>query len=96
MLVSLIIWVVIGAIVGAIAIKFVDTRGDSPMLGIGAAVAGAVIVGGAHRFLSGNVELWSVLGMCLAAVGAAAGAAIYHLIRSRSISHDRQSVRSSY
>jgi uncharacterized membrane protein YeaQ/YmgE (transglycosylase-associated protein family) len=96
MLVSLIIWVVLGAVVGAIATKFVNTRGDSPLLGIGAAVAGAVVLGFAYRLASGNPEAWGVFALLFAVIGAALGAAAYHLIRSRSISRDRQTVRSSY
>lgn len=96
MIVSLILWIVLGVIVGAIATKFVDLRGDSPILGISAATAGAIVLGLCYRMFSGNVELWSVLGLILAALGAAVGVVVYHLIRSRSIGHDRQTVRSSY
>lgn len=96
MLLSLISYLVIGAVVGAIATKIVDLRGDSPLLGVGAALAGAVLLGMIYRFASGNVELWSLLGLGLAVVGAAVGVTIFHLVRSRSISRDRQTVRSSY
>ena len=96
MLVSIIIWVVLGAIVGAIASKFVDMRGDSPLIGIGAAAAGALVLGLVYRIASGNPETWSILGLALAAIGGVVGVTVFHLIRARSISRDRQTVRSSY
>ncbi len=96
MLISFIIWIVLGTVIGMIATKFVDTRGDSPILGIAAAVGGAVVLGILYRLVSGDVERWSILALILAAVGAAAGAAVFHVIRSRTISRGRQTVRSSY
>lgn len=96
MFVTLIIWVVLGLAIGAIATRFVDLRGDSPILGIAAAAAGALIFGLVYRMLSGNVETWSVLGILFAAIGGGVGAAAFHLVRARSIGRDRQTVRSSY
>ena len=96
MVVSLLVWMFLGAVVGAISTKFVDTRGDSPIVVVGAAAGGAVLFGLTHRFISGDIELLSVLGLILVAIGAGAGAAIYHVVRARSISRDRQTVRSSY
>ena len=58
MMLSVVIWIVLGVMVGAIASKFVDTRGDSPILGIGAAAGGAVVLGmgsmGAGRLNAGS------------------------------------------
>lgn len=97
MMLSFVVWIVLGAVVGAIATKFVDTRGDSPILGIGAAAGGAVVLGLAYRLLLGSAETqWSVMALGSALLGAAVGAAVFHLVRSRSISRDRQTVRSSY
>lgn len=96
MLLSLIAWIAIGVVVGLIATKFVDTRGDSPIVGIASAAAGAVVLGLGYRLISGNPDTWSIMGLVLAAIGAAVGAAAFHLVRARSIGRDRQTVRSSY
>jgi uncharacterized membrane protein YeaQ/YmgE (transglycosylase-associated protein family) len=96
MVYSLLVWIVLGAVIGAIATKFVDLRGDSPILGLAAAVGGAILLGLVYRFSTGNAELWSIFGLVFALIGAAGGVAAFHLVRARSISRDRQTVRSSY
>ena len=90
-------WVVIGMVVGFIASKLVNLRGDDPRLGIGVAAVGAVVAGAIYSFVSGDgvspLNVWSLV---LAAAGGAAGALIWHLVRSRFISHDSYTVRRSY
>ena len=97
MAIGIISWIVIGLVAGFIATKFVNLRGDDPLVGIICAVVGGIVGGVLFSVISGRgVVPWDLWSMLVAAVGAAAGAAIYHIIRSRSISHGQQSVRRSY
>ena len=82
-------WIVVGVIVGWIATLFVDLRGDQPLIGILAGVGGALIGGLLGVFLLGGTwGTWTVYDLLWPAVGAALAAAIYHGIRSKSISRD--------
>jgi uncharacterized membrane protein YeaQ/YmgE (transglycosylase-associated protein family) len=90
-------WIVIGAIVGVIASKFVNLRGDDVRFGIGCAIAAAVVAGILHAVIGGGgLSPWQPWGAVFAAIGGVAGAATWHVIRSRSISHDGGTVRRSY
>lgn len=90
-------WIVVGIIIGFIASKFVDLHGDDIRFGLAAAVAGAVVAGVLHAVISGKgLNPWQMWGAIFAAVGGIVGVAIYHVIRSRSISHDKGTVRRSY
>ena len=82
-------WIVVGLIIGWIATLFVDLRGDQPLIGILAGVAGAIVGGLLGVFMLGGVwGTWSVYDLLWAAVGAAIAAALYHGIRSKSISRE--------
>jgi hypothetical protein len=86
-----------GAIVGFIATKAVNLRGDAPILSIGCAAAGGLVAGIIYGIASGNgVTTWSVWGVVTAAIGGLVAAVVWHVIRSRSISHDRYVPRQSY
>ncbi len=90
-------WVLLGLLVGFIVSKLVDLRGDDPLIGILAGLGGGIVGGIAHAVVSGRgVVAWDVWNLLFAMIGAAAGASLWHAIRSRSISHDRGTVRSSY
>lgn len=90
-------WIVAGAIVGLVVSKMVNLRGDDPKLGIGAAAAGAVAAGILHAMISGTaVSAWNMWSVLSAALGAVVAVVVWHLIRSRSISHDVQTSRRSY
>lgn len=96
MVLTLITWVVLGLIIGAIGNMLVDLRGDTPIFGIAAAVGGAVVLGFAHAYFSGRgVITWDLWSLIFVAVGAATGALLYHMIRGRSIVKGHQSVRYS-
>src|SRR3954452_17040314 len=96
-IVSIFGWVVVGIIVGFIASKLVDLHGDDIRFGLAAAVAGAVVAGILQAVISGNgLNPWQPWGAAFAAIGAAVGAAAWHLIRSRSITHERGTVRRLY
>ena len=85
MLIGIIGWIVLGVVVGFIASKVVNLKGDDPGLGIGLAALGGVIGGWLFSAISGSpvtkFDVWSLL---FAAIGAALFAAIWHVVRSRS------------
>ena len=95
--VILLTWVVTGLVVGFIASKFVNLRGDDPKIGIGAAAGGAVLAGIVYALIGdAGVSTWTWWAVLFAAVGAALAVVVWHLVRSRSISHDKYVPRSSY
>ena len=90
-------WLVVGVLVGFIASKLVHLRGDDPRFGMVAAVAGAVIAALVYVVASGaGLAVWSGRALMWAAVGAAAAAALWHLVRSRFIPRDAYVERRSY
>ena len=90
-------WVITGLLVGVIATKFVNLRGDDPKLGFMAGVAGALVAGLTSSMVSGTgVSAWSWWSVLFAAVGAAVAVTVWHAVRSRSISHARYVPRRSY
>lgn len=90
-------WLVVGLLVGFVASKVVNLRGDDPRFGIGAAVLGAVVAAVVYTVASGaGVSAWNAWSLLWAAVGATVGAVAWHAIRSRSISHDSYVARRSY
>ena len=93
----LVSWIAIGLLVGFIGGKFVNMRGDDPRLGYGVAGAAAVVVGALYCILSGvGVETWSMKSMIFAAIGAALAIVVWHLVRSKFVSHDSYTTRRSY
>lgn len=96
-IVSIFGWIVVGTIVGFIISKFVNLRGDDVRLSLGCAAGGALVAGILHAVITGNgLNPWQPWGAVFAAVGGVVGAVTWHAIRSRSISHDRQTIRRSY
>ena len=90
-------WLVAGLVVGFVANKVVNLRGDDPKIGLGAAVGGALLAGVLFAVIGDTgTEAWSWWGFTLAALGATAGAVAWHAVRSRSISHAGYTRRSSY
>ena len=90
-------WIVAGLLVGFVVSKMVNLRGDDPKLGIGAAAAGAFGAGVLYATLGETgVGAWSWWGLLYAAAGATVAVVGWHLVRSRSISHERYVPRSSY
>ena len=97
MFVGILGWLIVGVVVGFVVSKVTNLRGDDPKLGIFAAVGGAVGAGALHAMISGSgVSAWNPWSVLFAAIGAVVGVLSWHLIRSRSISHGRQTIRSSY
>ena len=97
MILGVIGWIVVGVVVGFVATKLVNLRGDDPRLSIGVAAAGAVVAGTLYTMISGNgVSAWNAWSIVCAALGATVGAIAWHAVRSRYISHERYTPRSSY
>jgi uncharacterized membrane protein YeaQ/YmgE (transglycosylase-associated protein family) len=97
MLFGIIGWVIVGLAVGFIVSKVLDLHGDDPLLGIGISVGGAVVFAVIYTVISGaGVSSFNVWSLLFAAIGAGAGTATWHLIRSKSVSHAPYSRRSSH
>ena len=90
-------WMIVAIIVGFIASKIVNLRGDDPRFGIAAACGGAVIAAVIYTLISGSsVTAWNPHSLLMAGVGAIVGVVAWHLVRSRFISHETFTSRSSY
>ena len=90
-------WILVGLLVGFIASKVVDLRGDDPLFGMGAAIGGALVSAILYTLISGaGVSAWNPWSLLWAAVGAAAAVTAYHAVRSRYVSREAYSRRSSY
>ena len=97
MFLGLLGFLVVGLIVGFAASKMINLRGDDPRLGIAGAAAGAIAGGVIYSvFLGSGVSPWDTWGVISAVVGGVAGAAVWHVVRSRYISHDSYTSRRSY
>ena len=90
-------WLVVGLVIGFVATRLVNLRGDDPRLSLAAAAVGAVVGGALYSVISGDgVSAWNGWSVVSAAAGGLAGAVVWHAVRSRYISHDTQTVRRSY
>lgn len=97
MLPGMIGWVVVGVLVGFIASKFVNLRGDDPKLGMAAAVFGAFVGAIIYRIASGvEVSAWNWHSLACAGLGAIIAVIVWHLIRSKTISHTSYRARQSH
>ncbi len=97
MLLGIIGWLVVGLIIGFIASKVADLRGDDPRLGMAVAAGGAIVAGALYSIISGaGVTAWNPWSLIFAAIAALAGAVIWHVVRSRYASKQTYSQRRSY
>ena len=97
MLFGLLGWLVVGMVVGFIVSKALNLHGDDPKLGIAVAGGGAIAGGFLYSLISGTpIEAWNPWSILFAAVGAVAGAAIWHGVRSRFVSRASYTTRRSY
>jgi uncharacterized membrane protein YeaQ/YmgE (transglycosylase-associated protein family) len=94
--VVLLSWIAAGLIIGAMASKAVNLRGDDPRFGIAAAVAGALLVAVIFSMVRGYaMTVWALWPFVVAVIGGVVGVVLWHVIRSRTISHDRYVPRQS-
>jgi uncharacterized membrane protein YeaQ/YmgE (transglycosylase-associated protein family) len=90
-------WIVVGLAVGFIVSKMVNLRGDDPKLGMAAAAVGALVGGIVYTVKSGaGISGFNPWGVLTAAICALVAVAIWHAVRSRSVSREKQTVRRSY
>lgn len=97
MILGIIGWLVVALVVGFIASKVVNLRGDDPRLGVAASCGGALVAAALYTVISGaGVSAWNLWSLLMAATGAVIGVVGWHVVRSRSISHESHTHRSSY
>lgn len=97
MILGILGWLLVATFVGFISSKLVNLRGDDPKLGVFAACFGGVLAAIVYTVMSGaGVSAWNPWSLLVAAVGAIIGVTAWHLVRSRSISHETQTHRRSY
>ena len=90
-------WAAAGLVVGFIASKVVNLRGDDPRLGIFAGAIAAVVTGVVWSMVSGtSIGVWTLWGNLYAAIGALVAVVAWHAIRSRTITHEKFTARRSY
>jgi len=97
MILGIISWLVVAILVGFTASKVVNLRGDDPRLGFAAACGGALVAAVLYTLISGaSVSAWNPWSLLMAATGAVVAVAGWHVVRSRSISRESYTRRSSY
>jgi uncharacterized membrane protein YeaQ/YmgE (transglycosylase-associated protein family) len=90
-------WIVTGIIVGFIVSKMVNLHGDDPKLGIAVGAIAALIGGTVYTVRSGaGVVGFNAMCLLTAAICALVAVIAWHMIRSRSVNREQQSVRRSY
>jgi uncharacterized membrane protein YeaQ/YmgE (transglycosylase-associated protein family) len=83
MFINLICWIAVGLVAGFIVSKFVNERGDDPMLGILLGAAGAVVGGFLFgMFGSQGLSEFNMGSVWVALLGAAAALAAWHAVRA--------------
>jgi uncharacterized membrane protein YeaQ/YmgE (transglycosylase-associated protein family) len=83
MFINLACWIVIGLAAGFIASKFVNERGDDPMLGILLGAAGAMVAGFVFGMVGdAGVSEFNRAALLVAAAGAAAVLVTWHSVRA--------------
>ena len=89
-------WLVVGLLIGFIASKIV-TSSDGPAFGVLVAIGSALVVGATCSIVGGDgLSIFTFKALISAAIGGAAGAAVWHAVRSKFASHEPQTVRRSY
>ena len=97
MILGVVGWIVVGIIIGFIASKIVNLRGDDPRLSIGVAVGGAIVAAALYSIIAGaSVTAWNPRSILFAGLGGVVGAVTWHAVRSRYISRERYVPRRSY
>jgi uncharacterized membrane protein YeaQ/YmgE (transglycosylase-associated protein family) len=77
-------WVVVGLIVGFVASRVVDQRGDDPRFGIALSVGTALIAGWLFSVISGStVSLLNVWALVTTAIAAVVVMTVWHIVRHR-------------
>jgi len=97
MILGLVGWIVVGIIIGFIASKIVNLRGDDPRLSISVAAVGAIAAAALYTIIAGaSVTAWNPWSILFAAIGGVVCVVTWHAVRSRYISRERYVPRRSY
>jgi uncharacterized membrane protein YeaQ/YmgE (transglycosylase-associated protein family) len=97
MILGILGWLAVALLVGFVASRIVDLHGDDPRLGFAAACGGAIVAAALYTLISqAGVSAWNPWSLLFAAIGAAVGVVTWHLVRSRSVSRESYTRRSSY
>lgn len=93
---SILGWALAGVVVGVIATRLVELRGDDPRISIGLAALAAVVGAWAYNWISGTpVALFNLWTLLFAVLAASAAVAAWHVARSRG-TYKQPSYRRSY
>jgi len=77
-------WVIVGLIVGFVASRVIDLRGDDPRLGIGLSAAAALVGGWLFSAINGStVALSNFWGLLFAGIAAVVAVTVWHIVRRR-------------
>ena len=89
-------WLAVGLVVGYVVSRVIDLHGDDPRFGFAAAAAGALAGAVSYTLATAaTMSAWNLWSFAWAAVGAAVAVIVYHTVRSRFVSHERQTRRTS-
>lgn len=90
-------WTLVGLVVGFIASRVVNLRGDDPRLGIAVSIIGAIVGGIILRMFSAETPApWTSAGNYLIPAAVAAGAVVvWHIVRTRG-AYKQPTIRRSY
>lgn len=89
-------WILVGVIVGVIASRVVDLRGDDPRLGIGLGAGGGLIGGWLYSWISGSqVAMFNVWSLLVAGALAVVAVTVWHVVRRRA-PYAQPTIRRSY
>lgn len=89
-------WFICGFLIGLMASKAINLRGDDPRLGIGVASLGAIAGGFLFSLVSGSTISWfNVWSLVFASIAALVAAGVWHYLRTRG-TYVRPSTRRSY
>ena len=97
MFIGIVGWIAMGLLVGFVTGKIVNLRGDDPRLGLAVTCMGAIFGAVLYTIISGaGVSRWNLWSLMFATLGAIAAAVVWHLVRSRFVSHAAYTTRRSY
>jgi hypothetical protein len=96
MLLGIVGWVLVGLIVGFVASRVVDLRGDDPRISIGISSFAALLAGALYSWFSGtSVVFFTFWGWLVAGITAALAVTAWHVARHRA-PYKRPKMRQSY
>ena len=96
MIAAFLLWTLVGLIVGFVASRVVNLRGDDPRLGIVVSIIAAIVGGIVYRMMSDNPAIWTnVWNYLWPAIVSALAVVIWHFARTRG-TYKRPTFRQSY